>query len=1050
MSELTPAQQHGDLTTLHDDVIRRGDPLDAMRPLFVSTEFRLNAGAQAGVALWMGAVETPSLHYLATYPLYALGGMALARAGTVASNKRSQRQSREREGLQEAVRQELGEPVDLFRTGGVSRKTGNQTVLRWYGADGLDLTEDPTATPLLVRRLSRLLDKVEASPVDTIALPTNWLTGQEKPLDPRAYGVVVPGEDFVASLHKARDERKRTRLEVVDLSSAEDILYTGTAGCRTILADLREQTSASFHTYLLDCIAKGDPQSKVPALYSQLAAVSGEDNPESHLLKRHLQAEIERALLVAIAPEPLAEKDELGVVHKVKTHTSLTVRGTAVSALDSYYDHTGQGIVRHQGSQDLLGYLKLGSQQALVEKLQSLDAGSEAAMLAKTALLLDMDPDTEFDSAQKPLLNGADELETGETLLESAQIDTPWNRGKKPKKGQETAPISLEYIHSQKPSVRIVSKVGAMAIAVGVPLLFGTVLNRSADRVYYERVEDSKALYGVPYYQNDALKERFLADRPWGERYVMTVLAEMSTAHEAAQSAMLRGMDTVGLQDMRNKLGLVNWSDYTLPPPEADYTQKDDLHTGDVEQDENTPVYTITPFNGASTAGYWAASVDNTLDLSVSGSYPFTNNSLSFREGYSFDCQDEECYVGAILPTTPTNMDSVLYEVTTPYYGNAGAHGLPLTEGTSVVAAQLSYPNAQGEQVIMQPNITYLPKSHTYRTHYPVDTPPDAPDVVTLTYWLGPSQTSVNATGELMVPDLADMPAVHAATKAALGLPADAPESAVSAAIRSKNYSFTPFLDADVPPISTPYRGVRDAPTSTLATIGETMATIPATNCNVAASTYILANGGTFDGQNANPVSGFRNGSQDNVLSTMEAHAWLVNESGDILDNTPASSATLPPLKAENTDESNALAAVAAGSAGLLALAGVSTLLYKKRRRIAQRVERARDNAVLRGKHTPRALSALQYANYTSGEQPRHFGAGTPDEPWVQSAEAQPTVSRVGAIPDGMSYKEASELMQARGVTLDRRVRRALRTLLGRHPNLVKRPTEAQLEPAQN
>ncbi|HYH74696.1 MAG TPA: hypothetical protein VD735_01925, partial [Candidatus Saccharimonadales bacterium] len=126
-------------------VRRHGDTLDVYAPRLRQTE-QLGRRVLLTAAL-PTAVEAfnsyPGLQYAVTAPIYVAAGTAVAVGAYGVRRLRQNGKVARAEAAQDAIRQDLGEPVDVLRVGRVHgrRKKNRDLNLRWYGLDA-EYTDD--------------------------------------------------------------------------------------------------------------------------------------------------------------------------------------------------------------------------------------------------------------------------------------------------------------------------------------------------------------------------------------------------------------------------------------------------------------------------------------------------------------------------------------------------------------------------------------------------------------------------------------------------------------------------------------------------------------------------------------------------------------------------------------------------------------------------------------------------------------------------------------------------------------------------------------------
>jgi hypothetical protein len=193
--------------------------------------------------------------------------------------------------------------------------------------------------------------------------------------------------------------------------------------------------------------------------------------------------------------------------------------------------------------------------------------------------------------------------------------------------------------------------------------------------------------------------------------------------------------------------------------------------------------------------------------------------------------------------------------------------------------------------------------------------------------------------------DLTDYPiprSISNRVKAALELPANASDSTVVKTLQDKIYSYRPYQDNGVKPGDIAPKDDREG----VALTAEYAAHMKSLNCTIADYVAIIALGGQYEGKPINQAIGWKDSNGDGKIIQAEAHGWLYDDEGEIIDPTPQNStpADIKPNDSLRTElEDGSLVDHLQTAAWLLGAGAIVGLGYRRRGKLQAAMRNIQD-----------------------------------------------------------------------------------------------------------
>lgn len=925
-----------------------------------TTEFNVGIAASGITTALIGSANGPPVVQLAqgVCLVVPLAGLTMAAYRKLVSNKAEKVSTQVQSLAQEAFN---GETVDVF-------KAGKQLAIRWY-----DLDAPGIETQEIIGRSERIIETAREHSIDLITVGNGYFSDSE-------YGTVMHGATAIGETKKEHESFRIPPYVAFDPESDVDVRsFTVDEFVETIkrLETLQEST-------LLGDIIDQLQSSTIKQLYDYLQM-----DPSNEAIRRDLLLEIRTSLERDNSDIELAlHRDSNGALHRLPV--------TTVSVINSP-DNVTQW---HHSSDPTTGRetVQLGNIATLA---QSVGCENESALLAlcKSRDLKNIDMDKLLASAYILLSDSSDRAnanyknlgyDTSTPTDTRAFLDGPIFK----RRGSQFAENKLRerlFIF-----LSAVSVVGGYAVGLSVSNLADHAYDRESER--YETYltstyPDSKSLDTSPITDNKRYKEYLKSDRPWRSHIdyatFNSIFSWQDFNNEISKSIAEKIIETFPnsaslVEDVvpfARDAGYLKWlSGVEIDAPPEMYTQAgSEAFTGDVILGKNRAIYSLTSLDGTETTGYWYRDTYNSIWALEN---PRHGVSLSYN---TFDVSSET------IPTLNT-IDDVLAQqpsimVETPYIGlYRGAvisgfdeSSLPIRSDMEILGAFfIDAENPEdytpieirktGSGMIVAQTTEALGNVRNKRYTKPV-----------LRYWLKKAEKAQTIKPENTkrmdavfiskndeAPrnydnfNTAERSKIAIEVRKALGLSATATEAEVYKAVKDNHsYSYTPFADS-----KTKININESEGSDIVSEYGAILANLESLNCNLAATLSTLA---TLDTASTRLVTGFMADSGDNYLSSSEAHAWLVDQGGQIIDTTPygagvEASGVLPPESPPSQKQSFAISPLQA--AEILGGAIISVMAYRRRKEIAKATDKAVAQLALGSKGQQVAYNQVLHSLY--------------------------------------------------------------------------------------
>lgn len=895
----------------------------------------------------------------------AAAGIAIGAIGRTLSRKRAVKRA---DADQESIRDEMDEVVDVIRD------EDGQLVLRWYGLDNVPLEE--VSSSQMIARAKRVAKFADQHDIATITI-----AAEELGLDG-----TVSGPTYVT------DKKRSAWTELRDNIVEQQVKELAPAELVPLLERTSSNQDVSLRTALMAAV--NDPHLiRLSELYDK--------DPEfiAQKMRQAVRLIIER------------ESDEMEITRESIEGGGFVTSRKAIQRRLHGDSVASSGVSRHpfSGAEQieyrmegslarLAGYPDVEALMRHITSAQDLsNIPRNEALIALYTLLAD---EKSYTSVSAPR-NSHPETDGHATLY--ARL--PFSRR------------SGETDQHQTPKRRALRYMGVSAL-VGVSLAAGVIAGIISRDLAYDANDREDARYTEWVVDNDLLREfeeedsinvyedekdtkryeRFLkehddvanrTDRAAFAAYERLTDTEDEIAYRSAKlliesldlekmSPYVAGYDFELRRDWLESLG--SRLDTMGVPPDMYTMDSDTQFFGDVPSKDNKEIYSVRSLTGESTQGYWYTSVSGMLaiDPRSPDAQPFGGMSLTMQEdapsnsklGYEYDYDKVEAD----------------FEVETPYIGYEGSLdefavsndirkvNLPTKSGYEIVAIQIADRANPG---------VFVPVNHYFSRSLPgiaileqtfLDARMQDP---VLQYKLKKSddhtikaRRQLNRNGLRVDRDYYPGPtdfervAVAANVKADLGLDDSAGPDEILEAIRdSKEYSYTPFARENVEPVRFPddvnhYQMMID--------VGEVLAKLDTMNCNIATLEYLLAN---FDSTKPLAMGAGFNNDGDGSLSQQEAHAWVVNGNGKIIDPTPTVMAAgevrreSEPEKAEpgSNDENTDMKLTTALGASVTLTALLTVVAWRRRRQLGAVSDAVRTKTSLSSESMQQEIRAVEH-----------------------------------------------------------------------------------------
>ncbi len=991
------------------DSIRQGDPLD----IFAR---RLRGTSALGTrAVTMAGLPSASLELLSHAEdfgaqTFLIGGSVVVATGAVVSTvayglgrlRQGSRADRA-DAAQEAVRDTLGEPVDVIRGNGGGMRKSKKLTLRWAGADTA-YADGP------VRNLPGRFDKVvafaEEHGIREVVASTRLLTAVKTDIS----GEYADKQTTTQDLLKAKKG-----IPISDAKADETLLQLTTAEARQLAERLKAEGMASKTEIIAEWLLQLNSGHPLAAAYKDWLSRGKPDELKPGMIEiirsgldRHFNGDRRGNPSIKVR---VTDGGTTIAHQKVAVDSDATVGSSGVHSISSGRAISEQGV-KH-ASVSIMSFESIVGGDLDTDFIPDLleregeKLGSHETWQLELALyhLLRNEKDEPTAQLRQTDARGASGSGKIPETLYARLINEPprtFPRTWLPERGKinkEDQTIGYNRLFLRNAGKKGAAMVAAIVVGAGIGGTWGAVWDTyGAAEVLCHPSEHwglNKPLTSAEQAHCHSLSVK-LYDKLGG------VAEGVARANDNLENALLLQAYHMGIVDPQNDSWLMKgvnqkWMSEKI----ADFEQRYNLYggasstMGDVHLDPKNPaIWGLSPVNGASTNGYWIENVQDRIFVdSASGDIPpFKQLGITFETsrdaivpmGTSVP-PEAQSQVEAVrelnnLPNAveaqgrqliivngrqalaSKNSNSVLYGLPDGPQTSFQDFSLPVLQGGDIVAANITLNDLTNNKVIKAlPSKIYQRTDGTF--HLLVSNQiPSNQGYLAIQYTLDPHATNalpVHAERPMEMQRYAStsvplntLPTQDVAKiRQEIGVPTNATASQVAAAIaNTRSYSYTPYADAKPQKLIAADDSLAIGPI--LGAIGENAAEMDSADCNVANFTEVLATKGVGGDDNfLNLADGFHNDG-DKVLSQSESHQFVVGKNAQIIDATPTSGDVKTPAPTPYEKPSTSHPditktviegiGILAGSAGSLRLgAEISPLAaeYIRRRRRQQAVD---------------------------------------------------------------------------------------------------------------
>ncbi len=1022
-SELSAAIAEGGQ---HPDVVQS---MPALRyPMFVRRAAELSALPPL-VAISCNGLNPEAI---VTGSAYEVGALAVAGAVYGAQRIRQGYAAPKALELQEALQQELKQPVDIQRG-----RRRDSYALRWYGFDA-GYHEDGFDPASQVEEFARLVEAADQKRPPKIIVSAN----------------IYKDRPELSDLGSRMEQSKRP---VEDRYADQELVKFTIEEAKQLAGVLRSEQAQDMVEDLLAVLRQRQPNHRL--ILSGITSDAAQRLTLKQLVRRSIEDRLNEESGFGI------DRGSSGTEFmRYKTRTSALLSGTHVMKTNMMTDVRGAIKLQSDGLMPL-------TRKQLGDMVTAIKANPDTADPAdiETALWLYLQaPIEDADSRQT-----APGRETGgnatepiapsmNTRLRTVQPTTfPWLGRYAQGVTKETA--TLTFRHS-----RIKQALGALLIfggLSGAAMATGYVVRNQVDAAYAEARQNLKKDHpGESSVFDSESVDRYWDEHPSISNRLYQAHAGLEKIDYTVLSATQSLGKSVGLHP--ENLGLDDYTDSWL------YTKLEqiklqanlyganngDVPIGDVDdKGKNIPVWKLESRGGASSTGYWNQSVAPRMGIGTSSTR--FNGQHEENAWISFQASEKELEnaerldvpdVEAIDPKLPQLLvhGEQAFFVRDALEAGRKVLRLPVLDGTVINGLSIYSTMSDNRQKISIDHQIYRLQDGTYQLVIPHDeakskfaTTPE--DLVSITYVLQKDALApkVRAVGETTI---YDSPLHTALTEedraniwqAAPGRPTGfAPTDAevIARSVRNRPYSFTPLADAGKKSRYAPagkntaYAKVPEGASyeDRLVAVGQHLASLESANCNTAGSQLLLMSEARHNGKPLNMVTGFLQPSEDGSLSTRESHAYTVDSDGRRIDPTPASDLPSPPVEEPEEVRKDSEIVADALQTGALGIGGIAAIVaggFASRRGIRSFKQHARQRLESelfpedenRRQELALAVARLKWLNYSKSDSIYDDGA-------IRRSAAQTTdlTRSYASTPAGIKKSDIAASIAERAVPID-------------------------------
>ncbi|HEY1085251.1 MAG TPA: hypothetical protein VGE34_00810 [Candidatus Saccharimonadales bacterium] len=931
-------------------ILRKGDTLDAH-------DKRLRMRSQMGKAGLCGAIPG-AVHGLSSWTSFtaveglvtpALLAGVLGAGVSYSGHRVTKRRIKHAETLQQAIRNEIDETVDVFRVfrhqSGKRFSQDHELVLRWYGLDHMGkqaLSSD------MAERMRHVADFADKHEIPCIQVDAKLFPDEES-------------EEGGALTEYTLIEDEYAPDATVDVSP-------------DTLRELAAELVSDQQSFLADAIIK---QLQDPLLDKLFAQYKATKHPElrSKVLA-HVRAAIERDGDTIEMQTEMVGMDRFSNRAIVRHQLN---GGTVQAFSESRHPMTGLNGVRYTGERSLASFAGFGSREEMVAMLKTTDIATISDKQLLRAALYDL------------LYNAADTADIAALSHNTSDVAP-----------DETASLFMRLADRDK-SVDTITRGKLVRAFAGIAIIGGSFVaghlagygvyehqaaNRKAEEeackeyagTHYDFFEDGGSVVSCEI-DEDVLR-RYREIYP-ASRFQLGAESLVSGVHEADMtvSSQLATflINGIGVENLTKLFPIYDgdvsqeWIEEVGKKlhgfvPEVYASSSSEKFIGDVSNTSNKVLFTVTSLSAdVSTKGYWQNSMNVALNASRTlqdrGHIRFSGVPIGGESELPLNLASQQTDIEQLNPE---------YMVETPYLGfdEFGTQDvdLPVIMGGTIVGAR--YVDKANPSEYIPADISRIGSQYFTNTEQNIVDHVKNMEQPVLQYWVKSDGDQIHAQPLRVYDDnqeglsKSDQREIASQVRQELGLASDASDEEVYKVIKSKLYAYEPFKYAGVDQYVSlaPKAKGKDI----IEEVGAVIAHLEALNCNVAAASFLTA---TLDSsENYNLMTGYRDNG-DGKLVQQEAHAWVVDGDGSIVDPTPSTFA--PGVEPrEKIDEALPESSSKSGdfpfglSAGVLLGAACMAVGWKRRQDLQRMSDSARTKLTLAYSGVHEAHEAIQFARY--------------------------------------------------------------------------------------
>ncbi|MEO6761648.1 MAG: hypothetical protein ABI220_04715, partial [Candidatus Saccharimonadales bacterium] len=656
-----------------------------------------------------------------------------------------------------------------------------------------------------------------------------------------------------------------------DLLTDNKVLTATPAQMRHLLDGTRVEQSQSTLGWLVERAGDGIVQSAYQAYLE-----NGKTSVDQFL--ETVRAALERRYEANLVGQRRPQKDEDGnPLPAVKIfHTSRITNGS-VTINDYWSDNdTGRAMASGGGPKNLLSAYGVRTVDDLIDNLKGQSEPDRRAMLTALYLSVYRDKLDEVGAAKLSSLRAEPGDQSSRPFLarmvESESLRTGLALSSH-RRYENSCPPTVNYYHGGNHLVRMITGATLMMTA----LTAGVAAARGAIEIYsniYNQASDASSQAGQLFASEQTIRGHMSElGRMYYDSFNSLADADMRLSYALA-SQYIKLFGPLNSVDGEVSQGIFdNWINKTLhDPPAGVYTgEVSQTFTGDVNIGQNKTVYSVTSLSGLPEPSYWYGNEFNLMGYS------------NYNLGFSDDSESYASPVQVSHSVAAIGLQKPDFMVETSYLSSTRLTSAPVPQGGRIVGAMVV--DQADPDKTSQVQVLNDPQRGTYYVRVnPINMNQLGINKPVLKYWIKVDKTPSIKAEAPMVLGGGDEVAVAEEIKKALGLSKSATNQEVYEAIKDKFYSFAPLKDAGL--TNRDFPGGDSENQTDVIEFGQLVAHLESLNCNLASAEYLL---GTVDNFASKQilVTGFHDNG-DSKLTQLEAHAWVVDDKGKVIDPTPS------------------------------------------------------------------------------------------------------------------------------------------------------------------